>query len=267
MAQRRMFSKDITENDAFLDMPLSTQALYFHLGMQADDDGFVTPNRIVRMLGGQPDDLKLLIAKKFILPFEDGVVVIKHWKINNYIQTDRKKDTPHQDKLAMLTVKDNNGYKLDTECIQFVRLGKDSIGKDRLKNTSSKMMEEDFNIFWLAYPRKIEKKKARTKFIKLGKDKLPAILEALDKAKNTDQWKKDKGQFIPHPTSWLNGERWEDEIQEKTLEEIAQDMVDECEAEYGMEDGANIARTRFTTKYFPEKNDQRIIKFFPIFKF
>ncbi len=129
MAQRRMFSKDITENDAFLDMPLSTQALYFHLGMQADDDGFVSPNRIVRMLGGQPDDLKILISKKFVLPFEDGVVVIKHWKINNYLRNDRYKETTHKEKLARLTLKDNNGYKLDTIGIPVVDAGKVSIGK------------------------------------------------------------------------------------------------------------------------------------------
>nr|AKH47011.1 hypothetical protein [uncultured marine virus] len=132
MAQRRMFSKDISENDAFLDMPLSSQALYFHLGMQADDDGFVSPNRIVRMLGCPADDLKLLKAKKFVLQFDDGVIVIKHWKINNYIQKDRRKPTTHQDKFALLTVKSNNGYKLDTTCIQNVRLVKDSKGKERI---------------------------------------------------------------------------------------------------------------------------------------
>lgn len=129
MAQRRMFSKDITENDAFLDMPLSTQALYFHLGMQADDDGFVSPNRIMRMLGCQIDDLKILIAKKFVLQFDDGIVVVKHWKINNYLRNDRYKPTTHQDKLAQLTVKDNGGYKLDTIGIPLVDAGKDRIGK------------------------------------------------------------------------------------------------------------------------------------------
>jgi len=86
MAQRRMFSKTITENDDFLNMSLSTQALYFHLGIQADDDGFVSPNRIMRMIGAMIDDLNVLIAKKFVIPFENGVVVIRHWKINNYEQ-------------------------------------------------------------------------------------------------------------------------------------------------------------------------------------
>ncbi len=138
MAKRRMFSKDITEHDNFLDMPLSSQALYFHLGMQADDDGFVSPKRIMRMVGSQTDDLNILIAKKFVLQFEDGVVVIKHWKINNYIQADRKKDTLHTEKFALLTTKENGGYKLDTECIQDVRVGKDRVGKESI-NTQSKI--------------------------------------------------------------------------------------------------------------------------------
>lgn len=132
-----MFSKDITENDAFLDMPLSTQALYFHLGMQADDDGFVSPVRIVRMLGAQTDDLKLLISKKFLLPFEDGVVVIKHWKINNYLRSDRYKETPHREKIALLSVKNNNAYTWYTNGIPLVDAGKDSIGKDTIAEQSS----------------------------------------------------------------------------------------------------------------------------------
>ena len=83
-----MFSPDITSSDAFLDMPASTQVLYFHLGMRADDDGFVTPKMVMRLLGSAEDDLKVLIAKRFILPFESGVVVIKHWLIHNLIRAD-----------------------------------------------------------------------------------------------------------------------------------------------------------------------------------
>lgn len=147
MAQRRMFSKDITEHDGFLEMPLSTQALYFHLGMQADDDGFVSPNRIVRMIGCQADDIKLLIAKRFILPFEDGVVVIKHWQINNYIQKDRYKITKHVEKMALLKVKDNGAYTLDTKCIQNVHAGKVSIGKDTVE-PGSKNLEINEKDMW-----------------------------------------------------------------------------------------------------------------------
>lgn len=113
MAHKRMFSKDITESDSFADMPLSTQALYFHLGMNADDDGFVNnAKKVQRGIGASPDDLNLLVAKKFIIPFETGVVVIKHWLINNSIRGDRKHDTNYSDELACLTVNDKGAYSL-----------------------------------------------------------------------------------------------------------------------------------------------------------
>ena len=84
-----MFSADIVNQDNFLDMPIDSQLLYFHLGMLADDEGFVSPKRIMRMIGASEDSLKLLLAKGFVIPFESGVIVIKHWKQNNYIQKDR----------------------------------------------------------------------------------------------------------------------------------------------------------------------------------
>ena len=144
MAERRMFAKTIIDSDAFLDMPLSTQALYFHLSMRADDDGFINnPKKIQRMIGASEDDLKLLAAKSFIIPFDSGIVVIKHWKIHNYIQSDRYKPTVYTEEMAELSVKDNKAYTLDTECIQDgysmetqVRLGKDSIGKDSIEEES-----------------------------------------------------------------------------------------------------------------------------------
>jgi len=137
MAERRMFAKTIIDSDAFIDMPLSTQALYFHLAMRADDDGFINnPKKIQRMIGASDDDLKLLVVKRYLLPFESGVVVIKHWHIHNYIQSDRYKPTVYTEEKSMLTTKENGAY---TECIQDVskldtqvRLGKDSIGKDSL---------------------------------------------------------------------------------------------------------------------------------------
>ena len=96
MAQRRMFAKTIVDSDAFLEMPQSSQLLYFHLSMRADDEGFVNqPKAIMRVCGAKDDDLRILVAKKFIIPFESGVVVIKHWKIHNYIQSDRFKETTY----------------------------------------------------------------------------------------------------------------------------------------------------------------------------
>lgn len=142
MAERRMFAKSIIDSDKFLDMPLTTQMLYFHLSMRADDDGFVSnPKRIERMVGCSDDDLKLLIAKQFIIPFESGIIVIKHWKIHNYIRSDRYKPSNLPEK-AFITIDENsvyqmNGipsenqavYQMDTQ----VRLGKDRIGKVRLE--------------------------------------------------------------------------------------------------------------------------------------
>ena len=94
MAERRMFSKAIVESDLFCDMPLSAQALYFHLNLNADDDGFLGNARKIRaMIGASEDDLKLLIAKKFLIPYESGVIVIRHWRQNNYLRNDRHKAT------------------------------------------------------------------------------------------------------------------------------------------------------------------------------
>lgn len=111
MAERRMFTQKIIDSDAFLDMPLSTQALYFHLNMRADDDGFVNnPKRIQRTIGASEDDLKLLFAKRFVIGFESGVLVIKHWKMHNTLRKDRYNPTQYQDEFALLDLKDNNAY-------------------------------------------------------------------------------------------------------------------------------------------------------------
>ncbi len=139
MAERRMFAKTIIDSDAFLDMPLSTQALYFHLSMRADDDGFINnAKKIQRMLGCNDDDLKILLSKNFIIPFETGVCVIKHWKIHNLIQKDRYKPTVYSEHKNKLSLKNNNVYTMDTVCIQDVSklepqvsIGKVSQGKEK----------------------------------------------------------------------------------------------------------------------------------------
>ena len=111
MAERRCFSMKIVDSDAFVEMPQSTQALYFHLGMRADDDGFVNnPNRIARDVGASSDDLKILQAKRFILVFENGVIVIKHWKIHNTLRKDRLKPPHYPELAARIYIKGNDGY-------------------------------------------------------------------------------------------------------------------------------------------------------------
>lgn len=125
MANKRMFNIKIVDSDAFLDMPLSTQALYFHLNMRADDDGFVgNPKRIQRIVGASEDDLKLLIAKRFLLVFEDGVIVIKHWRMHNTIRKDRYTKTAYIEELKQLKLKDNNAYTLsDDEIVELLPNG------------------------------------------------------------------------------------------------------------------------------------------------
>ena len=116
MAERRMFTKKIIDSDAFLDMPLSTQSLYFRLNMRADDDGFLNnPKKIQRMIGASDDDLKLLFAKRFVLAFDNGVVVIKHWRMHNLIKKDRYNPTQYIEERNTLTVKSDGSYTERTE--------------------------------------------------------------------------------------------------------------------------------------------------------
>lgn len=149
-----MFTKKITESDAFLDMPMSTQCLYFHLNMSADDDGFINNyKRVMRAIGASNDDFNLLVAKSFVVPFDSGVIVIKHWKMHNYIQSDRYKPTDYVEEASMLGLKADKSYtldeskmvsKLDTKCIQNVSVGKDRLGKDRLYISTRKKKKMDF---------------------------------------------------------------------------------------------------------------------------
>ena len=111
MASKRMFNLSVIDTDAFLEMPLSTQALYFHLNLRADDDGFVgSPKVICRTVGASEDDLKLLIAKRFIMQFEDGVIVIKHWRMHNTLSYNRYKETNFIENKTLLRLKPNNAY-------------------------------------------------------------------------------------------------------------------------------------------------------------
>lgn len=168
MANRRMFARSITDSDAFTDMPLSSQALYFHLGMSADDDGVVNnPKRIQRCIGASDDDLTVLAAKRFVIPFDSGVIVIKHWKVNNYIRPDRYNATNYTSEIMQLVEDGNGAYALpSSEPVEQlgiptvdqrytsgipdgiptvdpgkVRLGKDSLGKARLDKDGGKPPE------------------------------------------------------------------------------------------------------------------------------
>lgn len=116
MARKRMFDLEVVDTDLFLEMPQSTQNLYFHLGMRADDDGFVSnPKKIIRTIGANEDDLKILFSKQFVIPFESGIVVIRHWKLNNYLRKDRHTDTIYKEEMKQLVEDENGVYNLDTK--------------------------------------------------------------------------------------------------------------------------------------------------------
>lgn len=155
LAQKRMFTMKIVDSDAFLDMPATTQCLYFHLNMRADDDGFIgNPKRIMKITGASEDDLRLLIAKRFVLTFEDGVIVIKHWRMHNTLSRDRYVETSYTDEKKMLLLKDNGSYSLtggnpidDTRLIE--RSGRQTQqrrNKDATKTHSDKGLNIDKDI-------------------------------------------------------------------------------------------------------------------------
>lgn len=232
MAERRMFAKAIIDSDAFLDMPLSAQALYFHLSMRADDDGFVgNPKRIRGMLGANEDDFKLLILKRFLLSFGSGVVVIKHWKIHNYIQSDRYKETTYIDEKATLTL---DGKKSYTECIYVGNemdtqdsIDKISIDKynahekpnhddKAIDKVSMEEIENYFKYIYELYPRKVSKVQGKNTFIKKlqgirkedARKKAAEIYKLLERY--NEAWKREndgegrKLEHIPYFSTWLN---------------------------------------------------------------
>ena len=152
MAERRMFAKSIVLSDEFLDMPLTTRCLYFTLGMFADDDGFINnPKSIIRQCGASMDDMNILLAKRYVLQFESGIIVIKHWRMNNYLRNDRYKETNYLEEKEQLRLKDNGAYTLDKSIgIPLVSHGipsidKVSIGKNSIDKNS---LDKDINNPW-----------------------------------------------------------------------------------------------------------------------
>lgn len=222
MAERRMFTKKIIDSDAFLDMPLSTQSLYFHLNMRADDDGFVNnPKKIQRMIGASEDDLKLLVAKRFILCFENGVIVIKHWRMHNLLRKDRYNPTQYAEELDTLMIKDNGSYtekpveipvatswqpsdnQLATQdSIGKVSIEKYSIDKEKDNNMSASVkritkteINEFFESVWQLYPVKKGKGQVsdskRKALYEIGFDEINRAIERyLEELKKDASWRK-----------------------------------------------------------------------------
>jgi hypothetical protein len=149
MAQKRMFDKTITNSDDFLELPDSSQVLYFHLNMNADDDGFVNNwKSIMKMTGTKEDDMKILVAKQYIIPFDSGVIVIRHWRLNNYLRNDRYKETKFKEEKSQLLLGKNDEYTLDKNIgIPLVYPDKNRIDKNRIDNKNNNI--EVFDYDWL----------------------------------------------------------------------------------------------------------------------
>lgn len=227
-----MINLDIVDTDSFLDMPVSSQLLYFHLNARGDDDGFVaSPKKITRMVGAQPDDMKVLVSKKFIITFSDGVCVIKHWRINNFIRKDIYEETKYSELKKSLFIRPNGAYtqtqddralpvplghykieNIDVNATSTLR--RPSIVKKRIGKVSVDKAPDEFELFWSEYPKKIAKQTALRSWLKIdpSKELIKTIMASLNKYKQTEQWRKDKGQFIPYPATWLNQGRYNDEI-------------------------------------------------------
>ena len=178
-----MFAKTIIDSDAFLEMPMSARLLYYDLAMRADDDGFInSPRKIMKFVGATNDDMNILIARKFIIPFDNGVVVIKHWRIHNYIRKDTYNETSYKEQKALLELDENKAYRLSNDLsvdgsLTQVRIGKVSIDnilcsnslneqeiEEQKKNEIDKQqqrkeLESNFEIIYKSYPKK--KGKAR----------------------------------------------------------------------------------------------------------
>lgn len=214
MATRRMFSKTITSSSRFLMMPQSTQNLYFHLGMNADDDGFCEHFTIMRMTESKPDDLKILQAKGFVHVFDDRVLVILDWKENNYLRSDRYTPSKY---LEIYTAELKAISEGVTECLPVGipdgdtgkdRLGKVSIGKVKNKAQNAPFDEDSFNIFWNIYDNKVSKKKAQQAWAKINPDLYQTIFNHARQYRNTKQGR----EYPYHPHNYLRDEHWNDEI-------------------------------------------------------
>jgi len=239
MAQKRMFDKKVVGSDRFIDLPNSTKALYFMAGMDADDKGFFQPKKLQRMCGFSDDDFKLLIAKRYFIAFESGVMVVTDWNKNNWLDNRRITETEYIDELNLLKLI-NQKYEFDIDNDQLAKpmLSQYSIEENSIEENSiiSQNLNDLFDKFWSIYPKKVKKQDSFKWFEKNkpSEELVNLMIEQLKRLKDTKQWKENNGQFIPYPTSWLNAKGWEDEFETDT--EIEERIDKEIlEGTYGIE--------------------------------
>ena len=250
LADRRMFAKTIIDSDAFLDMPQSTQLLYFHLAMRADDDGFINnPKSIARNVKCNEDDLKILAMKKFIIPFESGIVVIKHWKIHNYIRADRYKETKYKEEKSRLMLDENKAYSVgipsdnqvttngipsDNQMDTQVRLGKDRLNNinnilitekaEKKTRISYQQIVDKYNKICKSLPKVMKLSDTRRKAInaRLDKFSLEEIISVFEKAEQSNFLKGANNRNWKADFDWIMSDR--------NMAKILEGKYDNCNA-------------------------------------
>ena len=256
MARKRMFDLEIINQDNFFDLPMEAKALYFLLGMEADDEGFVSPKKILRLYGGTEDSLKILAIKKFIIPFKTGVIVITDWKRNNYLDKNRIKETIYQREKQQLEYDEiTEKYVLKSECLTDVkqmlnqnRIEEYSIEENRIENnradkvlhcntsvTKCNMdketdLKEKFEELWKIYPNKKGKTNAYKSFKKAIKENISIeeIKQGLENYIRYIEIEKVEQKYIKHGSTWFNQQCWNDDYTIKrklTTKDIA-DKID-----------------------------------------
>ena len=225
MAQKRMFDKRITDSDKFTDLPNSSKALYFMAGMSADDRGFFQPRRLQKMCGFTDDDFKVLIAKRYFISFESGVMVITDWNKNNWLDKRRISETEYIEELKLLKLI-NEKYELNNTCLANAkpmlrenRIEQNSIEENSINNTIIAKANDDdlkntFEELWKLYPNKKGKADAYKKFKKLIKDgtSIETIKDGIQRYKDYIEAEHIKPQYIKYGSTFFNQESWKDDF-------------------------------------------------------
>lgn len=236
MATKRMFSLNVVDTDSFLEMPMSARLLYYDLGMRADDDGFIgSCKKILLFTGAKEDDLRVLITKGFVIPFENGVIVIRHWKMNNYLQNDRIKPTIYQQEYNQLSIDSSGVYNLYTDCIHSIdktRLDEISIDNKRenkrenheaLKKakTEVQVLETEFSKLWELYPNKVNEAHAKQSYLTARNSGVTyeeisnGLINYLDYVKNN----KFESRYIKQGDNWFKEQCWKNEYKITNINE------------------------------------------------
>lgn len=256
MGERRMLTRKVTDNDNFVELPATAQALYLHLTMNADDDGFCSQiSTAMFRAHAKKKDLEALVDKKYLIRFQSGVMVIKHWRMANALRKDRHEPTVYQEEAKLLTVKQNGAYTLaanwqpnGNQPLPQDKLSKDNLNQVNNKNNINNNLssahareaepdeDDGFDAFWEAYPRKSgDIRQVYFEYLGVIQNgvKPETLLEAV-------KWQaEEKGQYMPNADKWLRNKGWtEKKSDAKPAKQTKFSMAfdDVTEADYDFED-------------------------------